>query len=123
MTAEPGAVRPGDERAPSAGTAPFIEAIHLQLARTLEGRGEAGEVGADELTRRLAAVLDAVARGLDEVAATLLAEEPLLLSAVFQNADLLYDRGYPFAERLGVVTLTAIHMATTAAEESGGPEG
>ena len=123
MTAEPGADRHEDERAPPAGATAFIEAVHLQLARTLEGPDEAGEVGAEDLTRRLEAVLDAVAHGLDEDAATLLAEEPLLLSAVFQNADLLYERGYPFGERLGVVTLTAIHLATSAEEESDGPEG
>ena len=102
-----------------ASVAPFVEAVTLQLSRAVEPEVATGSHNRLlDLTGRLSAVLDAVSRGMDDAAASMLAEEPLLLSSVFQNADLLYQHDVPFADRLGMVTLTAIHSAAEAPEAS-----
>lgn len=73
----------------------------------------------DDTARRLAAVLHAAERGAEEEAASLLEAEPLLLSSVFQNADLLYQQEYPAADAISMAVLHAIHRATEAQERAG----
>lgn len=72
--------------------------------------------------RRLAAILHAAERGAEEEAVSLLENEPLLISSIFQNADLLYQHEYPAADAVSMATLTAIHRAAEAQERPGGQQ-
>ena len=100
-----------------------MEAVVLQLSRVEEAEGDADTFRTDGLARLLAAVLHAVERGAEEDAANLLENQPLLISSIFQNVDLLYEHGYPAADALSLATLTAIHRAVEADERASGQHG
>lgn len=114
-------VRPGAAYHDSAHA--FVEAVVLQLSRAEEAEGDADTFQTDGFAQLLAAVLHAVERGAEEDAVALLENAPLLISSVFQNADLLYQHGYPAADALGMATLTAIHRASEAEERADGQPG
>ena len=105
-----------DELPIDGSATPFIEAVVLQLSRAEQAGAAATRT--DDLARRLMAVLHAVERGAELEAVSLLESEPLLVSSVFQNADLLYRHEYPGADALSMATLTAIHRAAEARDRT-----
>lgn len=119
MTAGPadgaGARRPDDPR-PGHGVGPFVDAVVGQLSRGFESAGAGAQQQVDSLTDRLARVLEACEQGDTEPVLSTLVEDPLLLSAVFQNIDLLYAHDYPFADAMSMLTLDAVHRAVEAEE-------
>jgi hypothetical protein len=97
-----------------AGTAlPFVEATVLQAAHPLGTNVTAP--GAAEREWRTAnltleLLLDAVpaVRAPSEDAAARLRAEPRLLAAFFQNIDLLYQHGFPYADAVSGLVLRAL---------------
>lgn len=99
------------------GAAAFVDAVVAQLSRNVESAGAGAQQRVDELSDRLASILLAGEQGGTEPALGILLEDPLLLSAIFQNIDLLYARGYPHADAVSMLTLDAVHRAVEAEED------
>lgn len=107
-----------EQRPPLSGheAAPFVGAVVAQLARSIEEAGAGAQEQVDLLTDRLTSILVACEQGDPEPAIRTLTEDPLLLSAIFQNIDLLYAHDYAFADALSMMTLDAVHRAVEAEE-------
>jgi hypothetical protein len=108
--------RQSDPR-PGHGAGPFVDAVVAQLSRGVDEAGAGAQQQVDSLADRLASVLIACEQRDPEPALTLLVEDPVLLSAVFQNIDLLYAHEYPYADAVSLLTLDAVHRAVEAEEE------
>lgn len=104
------------DAAPGHGARPFVDAVVGQLARSIEEAGAGAQQRVDELSDLLTTLLLACEQEEVETAASLLVQDTVLLSAVFQNIDLLYAHDYPHADEVSVVTLDAVHRAVEAAE-------
>lgn len=104
---------PADPR-PGQGASPFVDAVVAQLARGVAEAGAGAQQRVDELSDLLTTLLLACEQEEVETAASVLVQDTDLLSAVFQNIDLLYDHGYPHADQVSMVTLDAVHRAVEA---------
>ena len=107
---------PASAGQPGHGTGPFVQAVVGQLSRAMDSAGAGAQQRLDWLTDRLASILVACEQGDEEATVAALIEDPELLSAVFQNVDLLYANDYPHADALSVLTLDAVHRAVEAEE-------
>lgn len=89
---------------------PFAEAVTAQLAHPL---GTEVEDPAEAEARAALRIGDLLFLCEDPARASeaveLLATDPVLLAAVFQNADLLFLHAHPFADVLSMRTLEALH--------------
>lgn len=93
------------------GAESFVEAVVTQLSRALDGAGPGTQQQLDGLAGQLTSFLLACERGSADSAVQVLLAEPLLLSTVFQNVDLLYAHDYPHADAVGLATVDAVHRA------------
>lgn len=109
------AQREADPR-PGHGAGPFVDAVVGQLSRGFENAGAGAQQQVDALADRLARVLVACEQGDTEPVLSTLVDDPLLLSAIFQNIDLLYAHDYPHADAVSMLTLDAVHRAVEAEE-------
>lgn len=107
---------PGDSR-PGHGASSFVEAVVSQLSRGIEEAGAGAQQQVDWLTDRLTSILLACEQGDTQPALKTMIEDPLLLSSIFQNIDLLYTHDYPYADELSMLTLDAVHRATQAEDD------
>lgn len=84
---------------------PFARAVTLQLARP---PGRAASAAAElEAARRVAEPLEAPAA---PGAPARLAADPELLAAFFQNVDLLFAHGFPGADQVALLVMTALEF-------------
>ena len=109
------ATHPPDTR-PGHGAGPFVEAVIGQLARGFDAAGAGAQQQVDALADRLARVLVACEQNDAEPVVATLTDDLLLLSAVFQNIDLLYTHDYPYSDAMSMLTLEAVHRAVEADE-------
>ena len=93
------------------GAGPFVDAVVAQLARGIDEAGAGAQQQVDDLTDRLTTLLLACEQGEVEEAIVPLVQDTVLLSAVFQNIDLLYAHDYPHADQVSMLTLDAVHRA------------
>lgn len=92
---------------------PFLEAVVRQLAYPLGGSSPLSEREArEQVTELLRLAREPSSTGEPQGGALRAAEQmvrnPVLLSVVFQNIDLLYEHGYPGADALSVAVMTAV---------------
>lgn len=94
---------------------PFAAAVATQLAHAPGAPGdEATErAAADRVVRLLEIAASSPTRAGGEQEEELL-EDPHLLSAVFQNLDLLYVEGYPAADAVGRLLARLVDRAEAA---------
>lgn len=104
----------GADLRPGHGAGPFVQAVVGQLSRGVQEAGAGAQQRVDELTSRLTTLLLACEQGEPEQAIPALLQDTVLLSAVFQNIDLLYEHDYPFADQVSMLTLDAVHRAVEA---------
>ena len=91
----------------------FVEAVVLQTARPLGVPPRRGIIVREsELIARVVALLEASVRGDERLvpAATELAADPQLLSAFFQNLDLLPPSGSPRADAVAILVVMALGL-------------
>ena len=89
--------------------APFLEAVVRQLVYPLGAPSPLGEREAREQVIELLRLAEEdVSPTRSLRAAERMIENPVLLSVVFQNIDLLYEYGYPGADALSVAVMTAL---------------
>ncbi len=79
---------------------PFLEAAVRQLAHQPEAR--------EQLAGLLHLAQEQSSTGGPQRAAEQMVRNPVLLSVVFQNIDLLYEHGYPGADALSTVVMSAL---------------
>lgn len=115
-TSDGAPTRGQDDPRPGHGAGPFVDAVVAQLSRGFDAAGAGAQQEVDALTDRLARVLEACEQSDPAPVLSTLVEDPLLLSAVFQNIDLLYAHDYPFADAMSMLTLDAVHRAVEAEE-------
>ena len=90
---------------------PFARAVLRQIVRAGGSPGPAA-----------AAIAGIVREARGEGAAAALALDHPLLSAFFQNIDLLYDHGYAEADAVSAMVLHALHLAVEAHPEGAATE-
>jgi hypothetical protein len=89
---------------------PFLEAA----ARQLGGSSAMLEREAKEwLTELLRLAQEHASEGGPQRAAEHMAGNPVLLSVIFQNIDLLYEHGYPGADAISVAVMSALEQWET----------
>ena len=91
----------------------FVEAVVLQTARPLGTAPRRGIVQREsELVGRVTALLEASVGGDERLvpAATELAADPELLSAFFQNLDLLPPSGAPLGDAVAMLVVMALGL-------------
>jgi hypothetical protein len=81
---------------------PFLEAAARQLAHQPEAR--------EQLAALLRLAQEGASTGGPQRAAEQMAGNPVLLSVVFQNIDLLYAHDYPGADALSTSVMSALEQ-------------
>ena len=90
-------------------TLPFLEAMVRQLVYPLGAPSPLSKREAREQVIELLCLAEEDASPTKSTrAAERMIKNPVLLSVVFQNIDLLYEYGYPGADALSVAVMTAL---------------
>jgi hypothetical protein len=93
---------------------PFTAAVAVQLAGRESNRGLLDDAWLEAVVEPVLAVLRAAEADESERAEQRLVADLPLLSAVFQNIDLLYEHAAPVADAVSRATLQALHEASAA---------